>query len=320
MRLALAACVTALALAGCESALDAPTADLSLQTRNALEILPPDADAAGMLDLRAVRQSALGRAGGPFTVEGMSGEGAARLDEFVRLTGFDPDEDLRRVYVAVTDEGRSAAPAFVAYGDFDRARLDAYLQDRAPAEADLERTTIAGLPVFLGTGDDGQRFGLALVNDELALMGEESALRAMIGRVESGGGLDTDAAMMRLIERAAYADGAWFAARGLDRHSGGDHMGDLTNAGGQLGEGVVSFGFESDGVAMQAIGYPRNGASVDDVADLIRGGVAAMKIEARDEPAAFEALDDVEVRTSGDAVTVRAFMPAALIDTMTRDR
>src|SRR5690606_38273136 len=102
-----------LALAGCESALDAPTADRSLQTRDALEVLPAGADAAAMLNVRAAHESPVGRRGGPFSVEGMSGEGAARFDEFVRLTGFDPEEDLERVYVAVT--GEDGPPAVVAY-------------------------------------------------------------------------------------------------------------------------------------------------------------------------------------------------------------
>jgi len=311
-----------LALAGCESALDAPTADLSLQTRNALEVLPPGADVAAMLNVRAVRESPVGRSGSPFTVEGMSGEDAARFDEFVRLTGFDPEEDLERVYIAVTGTDDDAAPAFVAYGDFDRARIDAYLQERATSDAELERTTIGGLPVYLAAEEVGPRFGLALVNDEMALAGAEPALREMIARIERGGGLDTDAGMMRLVERAAYGDGAWFAVRNLDRHrpdDGGHAAGDLARAGGQMAEGVASFDFRRDGVAMQAVGYPRPGASPDDVASLLRGGIAALRTQAQDEPEVFEALDDVEVRASGEAVLVEAFLPQALLDRMTRE-
>lgn len=313
------------AFAGCESALDAPTAaaDLSLQARDALEVLPAGADAAAMLNVRAVHESPLGRHAGPFTVEGMSGEGAARFDEFVRLTGFDPERDLERVYVAVSGEGEHAAPAFVVYGDFDRARMDAYLRDHAPAEAALEQTTIGGLPVYLGADDDGRRFGLALVNDQMALAGDEAALRAMIARVETpGGGLDGDAEMMRLVERAAYGDGAWFAARNLDHFGHDDEahpVGDLTIAGTHMAQGVVSFDFRTDGVAMQAVGFPRPGTSPDDVADLVRGGVATMRTQAEDEPAAVQALDDVEVRTSGDAVTVQALLPQALLDRIAQE-
>lgn len=312
--------VAGFVLAGCENALEAPTADLSLQTRNALEVLPAGADMAAMLNVRAVQQSPVGRHGGPFTVEGMSGEDAARFDEFVRLTGFDPEQDLERVYVAATGEGEDAVPAFVVYGAFDRDRIDAYLQEHAPAEAELERTTLGGLPVYLGRNDDGRRFGLALVNDEMALAGEETALRDMIARVEHGGGLDTDAGMMRLVQHAAYGDGAWFAARNLEAHAhDGEGPSELAQAGGQMAEGVVSFDFRRDGVAMQAVGYPRPGASADDVARLLRGGVAAMRSQAQDEPEVVQALDDVEVRTSGDAVLVQAFAPGTLIDRMTQE-
>jgi hypothetical protein len=325
MRAFLLALAAVAVLAGCESELDAPaaTADLSLQTRNALEVLPAGADVAAMVNVRAAHETPFGRHGSPFTVEGMSGEGAARFDEFVRLTGFDPQEDLERVYVAVSHTGEEPTPAFVAYGAFDRARIDTYLQEHAPAEAELERTTVAGLPVYLGDDEDGRRFGLALVNDEMALAGEETALRAMIERVERGGGLDTDAAMMRLVERAAYGDGAWFAMRNLDRHTPDDEdthaAGDLARAGGQMAEGVASFDFRQDGVAMQAVGFPRAGTSADDVADLLQGGVAAMRTQAQDEPDVVRALDDVDIRAAGDAVTVEAFLPEALIARMTTE-
>jgi hypothetical protein len=322
--LPLAALAAGLALTGCETELDAPTADLSLQTRNALEVLPAGADAVAMLDVRAVHESPVGRHGGPFSVEGMSGEGSARFDEFVRLTGFDPEEDLSRVYVAVHGEGEQATPAFVVYGTFDRARMDAYLQEHAPAEAELERTTIADLPAYLGTNEDGRRFGLVLVNDEMALAGEETALRAMVERVggRASGGLDTDAAMMRLVERAAYGDGAWFAARNIDRHAADEHgpaVGDLARAGGQMAEGVMSFDFRADGVALHAVGFPRAGADAGEVADLVQGAVAAMRTQAADEPEVVRALDDVDVRASDGAVVVRGIIPQALLDRMTHE-
>ena len=319
LSLPLAALAAAFAVTGCEAELAAPTADLSLQTRSALEVLPAGADAVAMLNVQAAGESPVGRHGGPFSVEGMGGEGSARFGEFVRLTGFDPEEDLSRVYVAVTGVDEHAAPAFVVYGTFDRARMDAYLQEHAPAEAALERTTVGGLPAYLGN-DDGRRFGLVLVNDEMALAGEETALRAMVERLGGGatGGLDTDAAMMRLVEHAAYGDGAWFAARGIDAHApDGAGMGDLARAGGQMAEGVVSFDFRTDGVAMHAVGYPRAGATASEVADVVKGAVAAARTQAADEPEAVRALDDVDVRASGDAVVVRGFVPGALLDRMT---
>ena len=282
--------------------------------------LRDDADPDRWKLLVAARRSPVGYAGGPFSIEGMGGEEAARLDEFVRLTGFDPEEDLERVYVALTSTSDAAVPAFVAYGDFDQARLDAYIQERAPADAALERTTIGGLPVFLGLDDQGRRFGVALVNDDMVMAGEESVLRAMIDRLgQTGGGLASDAALMSLVERAAYPDGAWFAARGLDAfgmHDDGSRS-DFAHAGSQMREGILSFDFRADGVAMQAVGFPKSGTRTDDLADLLRGGVAAMRTQSAEEPDVVRALDDVEVRSAGDAVTVEAFVPRPLFERMT---
>jgi hypothetical protein len=128
--------------------------------------------------------------------------------------------------------------------------------------------------------------------------------------------------MMRLVERAAYPDGAWFAVRGLDRHAPHDDdpaMSGFARAGGQVAQGVLSFDFRRDGVRMQAVGFPRTGTPATDVADLIRGGVAAMRTQSQDEPEVVRALDDIEVRAAGDAVTVEAFVPQALFEKMTQD-
>ncbi|NNF58226.1 MAG: hypothetical protein HKN04_08280 [Rhodothermaceae bacterium] len=320
MRSLLALTLVAFVFVGCEAALDAPTGDLTLETRDALAVLPADAAFAGMMNFRAMQSSAaVQRAtGNQFGVDALEGESKARFDEFVRLTGFNPEEDLDRAYFAVTRADQHDHPAFVVYADFDRARLDAYIDDNA--DADLRRTTYNDLPVYLTT-EDGDTFGFALVNDEMLVAAQESTLHAMLDRVASGqGGLQSDAAMMRLIERAAHPDDAWFAVRGLDQRSTDDahdhSLSGLVEASGQLAEAVISIGFESDGIDMQMAGIPRAGASGGDLADLIRGSIAAMRATSSDEPEVYEMLDGIRVRESGDAVTVSAFVDADVLAQM----
>ena len=315
----------ALLFTGCEGSVGVPDGELALQTRNALEILPPGTDMAGMVNLQAARQSAIFEDHeSPFSPENLNGESAARFNEFMRLTGFDPEEDVRRVYMTASDEGgQRGHPAFVVYADFDRARVDAYLDDNAPAE--IIRTTYNDTPVYLVTEDDGT-FGFGLINDEMAVAGEESELYAMIDRVASGvHGLSGDAEMMALIERAAHPDGAWIAVRKIDpangnaRHDG--PMAGMGQAALMMGSGVMSFGFGGDEVEMTAVGIPRDNASVGDVADILRGAISLLRTTSQqDNPEMAAMLDGVRVRESGDAVHVQAVLDPSFFEGMQEQR
>ena len=312
----------ALVFTGCEGSVGSPDGELALQTRNALEILPAGADMAGMVNLQAARQSAIFEDHeSPFSAENLDGESAARFNEFMRLTGFNPEEDVRRVYMTVSKvDGESNHPAFVVYADFDRTRIDAYLDDNTPAE--VTRTTYNDTPIYLVSDDDGT-FGFGLINDEMAVAGEQSELYAMIDRVTNGThGLSGDAEMMALIERAAHPDGAWFAVRKIDEGAGDDAHYDGPMAGmGQaalmMGSGVMSFGFGGEEVEMTAVGIPRDNASVGDVADILRGAISLMRTTSqRDNPDLAEMLDRVRVRETGDAVYVQAVLETSFFEGM----
>ena len=311
-----------LVFTGCEGSVGAPDGTLTLQTRNALEILPAGSDMAGMVNLQAARQSAIFEDHeSPFSPENLNGESASRFNDFMQLTGFNPEEDVRRVYMTVSElDGEHNNPAFVVYADFDRARIDAYLDDNAPAE--VTRETYNDTPVYLVAEEDGT-FGFGLINDEMAVGGVQSELYAMIDRVANGAnGLSGDAEMMALIERAAHPDGAWFAVREIDNSDDGPEYSDGPMAGmGQaaqmMGSGVMSFGFEGSEVEMTAVGIPRDNVNVGDVADILRGAISLMRTTSqKDNPEMAAMLDGVRVRESSDAVQVQAVLEPALFEGM----
>jgi hypothetical protein len=299
----------ALALSGCGDSFAAPGVANSAQATEALALLPGDADVVGMVNLAAARDSdALEAALGGTGLGMVSGRGSEDFDAFVRMTGFSPAEDLDRVYLAATEgpgggEGRAA---FVAYGRFDRDRIARYIADQDEA-GEVEQTEIDGYPVYFAAEDEGPRPGVAFVSDRMVLAGDEATLRAMIGRI---GATDAtaDAELQALLDRVAYPDGAWFAARGLDR------MGPGNGAAAQAAEGVVvSMAFEDGGVPVRAFVVTRPDASEDDVADLIRGGVSTAKMGMKDEPATLDVLDGVEVEAQDDGVAVQARLTSAFL-------
>lgn len=296
------------AVSGCTDSVAAPGVDASAQTTDALTILPATADVLGMMDFQAARGSdALDAMTGGAGLGFVSGAGSEDFDMFVRQTGFDPETDLDRVYVAASEGEGAGRAAFVAYGRFDRERIEQYAASQPDLE--LEATDIEGIPVYLTQNDEGRRGGFALVNGEMILGGDEATLTQMIGRLGTAGqapGADLQA----LLDRVQYPDGAWFVARGLDRLNGQAPAGASPAAiAARAADGVVlSMTFGDDGVPVRAFVVTRAGTDAGDVADALRGGIAAAKMGASESPAAFAVLDRAEVEARGDGVEIEAFL------------
>ncbi len=309
------ACLTLFALlaAGCAD-VQSP-GELTLQTRSALDVLPAGVQTAGMINLDEARASdAFALVGGSaFSLSRIQGEHGARFEDFIAATGFDPEEDLHRVYFGFSEaDAQKGVPYFVAYADYDRARLDAYIDDQPDLE--LTRSTYADAPVYSAEDADGE-FAFALVNDDLLVASSPAGVREMLDRIEAGtAGLSGDAEMMALIERAGFPDDLWVVVRDFERSShGGDPLG---QAGRMMDDVVMSAGFEDGGVGLKAVGLTRAGTDAGDVADLVRGAVATMKMATKSDPAMLDALDRVEVREVRGGVEVDAFLTEGALRAM----
>lgn len=297
-------------ITGCSDAIDSAQGEFALQTRNALEILPADIDMAGMVNIQAARQAGFfDRSDSPFSADNLDGENAARFNEFMRLTGFNPEEDVRRVYIAASDNSQKLnQPAFVVYADFDRTRIEAYLDENMPQ--DVARTTYNDVPVYLLHEEEGT-FGFGILNNEMAIAGTQSELHAMIDRVTNGTtGLAGNQSMMELIQRASHPDDAWFAVREMRGDMRDEGHGDIGprgigRAASLMDSGVISFGFSGEEVEMTAYGVPRSAASTSDVVDLIKGALALARTTTADEnPEMAAMLERVDVRETSGTVRV----------------
>lgn len=293
------------ALAGCQDGAGIEAVPATLETSEALDVLPP-AQFVGMMDLEAARRS---DALGPLMTGPMSplGENAAEVDDFKRRTGFDPATDVDRMYVAGSPD--SEAGAFVAYARFDRERLERYIEGQN--DADMTRTDVDGVPAWTVRESDGA-FMVALPSERMMMAGTETVVRGMLARLADGSkGLSADAALMDLVAKAGQS-GAWMVARDVDPAMGG------ASPSGQFGafadDAVVSFGFEDTGLALDAYLVPRDGAAASDVADLTRGAVAAMRAEAASQPDLMTMLDGVEVTTDGGGVRITGLAPASFLN------
>ncbi len=301
------------AATGCQDAVSVAGGPVSLQTTEALDVLPANAQMVGMIDFAEARQSGSLDNMMKGEMSPFGANGSPEMDEFIRLTGFDPATDIDRVYIAGSPEAETGA--LVVYARFDRDRIERAIESEAPDGAELTRTEIEGVPAWIANEASGEAFAFALPNDKMMMAGTESAVRAMLARHANGTkGLSSNADMIALVEKARYQDGAWFVVRGIDAQSaqasGDDAMGQLGN----LAENVVmSVGFKSDGMDVDAYIVPRAGAAAGDVADVARAAVSAMRMQAKAEPAMMDALDGVKVDEEGAAVRMNGFMPQSML-------
>lgn len=290
---------------GCSDSIAAPGIGALAQTTDALALLPSDADVYGMTNLAAARESDALEAALEGTGLGMiNGQSSSDLDEFIRLTGFDPATDLDRVYVAAKD-GVDDHGAFVAYGRFDRDRIEQFISSQDDAE--FEVSQIDGLPVYFMAEADGPRAGFALASDEMVLAGDESTLRDMLSRL--GGSRATPSPELQaLFDRVSFPDGAWVVARfdASDLEGAGD---DPRALAAQAANGfVVSMAFEPNGVPIRAFLSTKPEANTDDVADVVRGGISAARVGIKDQPAMLDVLDRVEVDGEDGGVRIEGFL------------
>jgi len=303
---------------GCES-VQSP-GELTLQTRSALDVLPGDVTMVSMVNVERARASEAFDTftDGGFSMQQMTGEGAARFNDLIEATGFNPDEDIERVYFAGRTNEDDAAPAFVVYADYDRSRLDAYIDGQPDLE--LERSTYADAPVYLTQKGD-EEMAFALVNNDMIVAGSRAEVYAMLDRLADGSkGLSGNAAMMALVERASHPDDMWMALRGFSGMRS-DNDGEVFGQAGQMMENAVfSAGFQRDGVAVQALGLTRPDVDTDEVADLVRGAVATLKMGAKSNQATLETLDRVDVREVRDGVEVETFVSQEALREMSNRR
>jgi len=306
---------------GCESGIDRPT-EAPPETRAATALLPADARMMTMVDVQHLQKHGPERARRMLDVPFSNGASAetARLQDFLEASGLNPDRDVERIYMAVSTTDR--APRSVAYGSFDRTRIEDAL--RSTFGDDLEPSTYREVTLFVASKAAGdQRFALAVPNADMMLAaGTPDALRAMIDRLRDGGDAT---APTDLVRKASQGQSFWFVTTDMGRfdedpgarQDEGDVPGDMRRLGRALKDVAGHFSFTEDGsLDGQFILVPRSSAQAADVADVARGAIAALKQHSEAPDAFREAAQQADVQTVDDEVRVTVTLPAALVDSM----
>ena len=313
------------ALLGCESSVDAPPVpEMTAETKRAAEVLPPDADFVAMMNVRRLQEHGFFDGENALSAEQLSGEGGARVRDFLDATGFDPQKDVREVYVAM--EGAAEGTASLAlYADINRDRLRQQIETQL--EGRLARSSYGDLTLYELTGAD-HSLTFALASDDLIVAATTpQAARAMIDRLEGRGrALAQNAALMHRVEQVQGRGDLWLAVREVARFrrppqkAAAQQKTDTQQKSLPRGmdrllravqDGAAAFTVTGGTVDGFAYFDAADGVAPSDLADVTRGLVGAMKASADEEE--LRALDQVQVEEQGDEVRVAFSLPRAML-------
>lgn len=294
-----------------------------------MALFPADARVAGMIDLQDLQTDGgiafSSERGLTFrfmdsdvTFNPLSNEQQDRLEAFIDATGFEPGADLHAVYVA-SDSLHNRTILLAA--DIDRDRLFDHLE--AEFGDHVATTTHQDVPIVtIQQSGDHEGFQLALLDDGwIALGSDAAALQTVIDRSQEARSTSADYALSELTHQIAGRGGAWIIARDLPLQN----MAQMTDerrmrlAAQSVRDAATALNFEDDGVAGTALLTTDQDA--DDLADVLRGLVSAVKMREDLSEEQRRLLDRVAITTQGDYVMVdftidQATLARLLIDTM----
>lgn len=316
--------LASLALLGCEPSLQFSADDITTQAKNAVDVLPANTAMLGMMNVQDLKSNPNTDIFGSndFLGGDAPAELMARMQDFIEVTGFDPQEDLTEVYVALQDVENDDNPnaSIVAYASIDPSSMSTYVEDEAGNE--LEQRSYRGVTVY--DTDDGPSF--SFVNDDMMIAATSPALLdAMIDRLEGEGeALSSNTEMMDLVATASVGESAWFVGQRpeefrIDAKGGSS---DLEQTAVQIMSAlehvVVGITIESDGLNNQVFLFPNTNVAADDLGSLTRGMVAALKVQPDLEEEHLAYLDEIEVTSSDEFVRIGFYADNEMIDQIKR--
>lgn len=301
--------VAALMVSACENQLE-PSNQVSVNTKGALELLPSDAVFVGMVNPDAMNANAFiqDMQEEAFSLERVSGEMDATMRDFLDATGFDPLEDVREMYVALSSDEEAT---MAVYADISADKFEAFADERL--DNDLAKTEYGGVNIY----SDGNFF-VAFVNDELLVASSsEDGIQETIDRLSSDSPSLSDDSRLSEMIGSVGTKSAWFVAKDFDhmrQHSDHSDMDEMHSLMRVVNSAAFGIDAEASGVRVRALLTPIESASSDDLASMARGAVAGMKASAKNDAKAMSMLDGVSVQRAGNDVTIDAFVANSILE------
>lgn len=243
--------------------------------------------------------------------------GRADFDDFVRVTGIDPEHDVEEALVALrggVGENQAQGGIALVRGRFDVADLTRRL---VAAGAPLSRVDQDGVVLFRFSDEREGRDALAFPRPTLAVFGDEASVLEVCKGIRDGrGGLAKGSGLRAAFDDARHGGQLWGAVQSKsllrDLLDGREKQPAPLRALATLDWVSYDADFGSD-LRIVASGQ----ASTADDAELVRqaldGFLAFAKLGAKEDAELLSALAEVTIERHGDRVSLSTTLPADLV-------
>src|SRR5262245_30194538 len=251
--------------------------------------------------------------------------GLGRPDAFSELeqkTGLSPERDLDRVLIAGRGAPTEDAGVVLVQGRFDRTRLSRALE--AEGKQSVTWKSHAGTTVYL-FNEAGKRPGaLAFLADDTLVLGSAAVVEATLdGHAQGRQPLRENSTLLVLLETVKPGSTVWMVGdqsllANLPRTLPGPDAG--KGPGGALSlpalKSLVATGDLEPQLAFEIVGEAADEAGARSLADVVRGFVALLQLQAGQKPELKDLASAVSVASEAQRVRVSARIPHELLEAL----
>lgn len=277
-----------------------PFALMASVDRELLALVPPETKAIVSIDAARAQSSTFGQ----YLLQHMH-----PFDELTSETGFDPRQDLQHVVIA--SSGGPGRFVVLARGVFDADRIRTAAKAKGATISKFHR-----LEIITDKHGDHEAAAVAFPLADVAILGDLVTVHTILENSNVPSTLD--AALAAQVAAYGEKNDAWFAALpgtdGLGKGFalGGDQAKTLQSI--MQAAGGIHYG-ETIDVTLEAIA--RSPQDATSLADVMRLGASMVQMQRQKDPRAAVlagALDNMELRTTGDRVHLSFSLPEKTLE------
>jgi hypothetical protein len=234
--------------------------------------------------------------------------------------GLNPERDLDQVVVAGREGDPATSGVAMVIGRFDRSKL---MQAVEAKKGEVTWKSLSGTNVYLFKEGSRRAAALAFLDDRTLVIGSQAAVEGTVAGHSSGAaGLRGNKQLLGLLEQVKPGSAFWMVG---DQTLLRNLPSTLAAPGGQgisnsvtlpnLQSLLVTGDLES-AVSLSVTGETTDDAAARNLADVVRGFVALMTLQAQQKPELKDLGSAIQVSTEGRRVLLNARFPYELLDAL----
>jgi hypothetical protein len=245
--------------------------------------------------------------------------------EIEEKTGLNPERDVRQVVIAGLSGSGPESTVALVLGRFDRAKLSHAIETEKKDKVTWKK--LDGTMEYLYKEEGKGTVAVTFLDDHSLLLGAPAVVEATItSRSQGATTLRSNAALMGLLERVKPGSTFWLVGdqtllANLPRTMPAPGFGPNAKAAGSslslpaLKSLIITGDLEPQ-VALAITGDTTDEAAARNLADMVRGFVALVTIQASQKPELKQLASAISVTTEASRVLVNARFPYELIDAL----